>query len=289
MSTPSSPIIVVRKVVKGHGGHHGGAWKVAYADFVTAMMALFIVLWLMNADEQTRQAVAGYFKDPSGRATEIGSGAAGSGANLTVQQDDMSKLKEKIENVMRSLPELSGNVQKQVQMTVTGEGLRIEMLENETGVFFEKGNAQPTDGGHGLLSALALELHKIPNTVLVEGHTDARPFVDGNAYSNWELSRQRRTSRTRSRRAAVRSHQASTWVRRSATASADRTGECVEPPGVRRCRVRCWRYNGSKTSADWIAARRAWRLKNALSASRPRFRRCRQRAARYCGSHTRDR
>lgn len=186
-SQPSAPVIV-RRSVKAHARHHGGAWKVAYADFVTAMMALFIVLWLVNADEATRKAVAGYFKDAAASGTQTGSAAAGSGENLVLQQRDMSKLKEKIEHVMRNLPELSGNLHKQVQMTVTGEGLRIELLENEAGLFFATGDAQPTQNGRGLLTVLAAELQKIPNSVLVEGHTDARPFASGGTYSNWELS-----------------------------------------------------------------------------------------------------
>src|SRR5450755_4254816 len=89
------PIIIKKKIV--HAGHHGGAWKVAYADFVTAMMALFIVLWLMGASEPVKKAVAGYFKDPSGRAADNGSGQGGVGENIGVRKDDMGKLKEKLE------------------------------------------------------------------------------------------------------------------------------------------------------------------------------------------------
>jgi chemotaxis protein MotB len=196
-----SPIIV-RKVVKHHAGHHGGAWKVAYADFVTAMMALFIVLWLMNSDDETKKAISGYFKDPTGSGKEIGSGAAGSGDNLTVQQRDMSNLRAKIDSVMKSLPELTGNMQKQVQMTVTGEGLRIDLMETETGLFFETGNALPTAGGKGLLAALAAELQKMPNKVLVEGHTDSRPFAGSGSYSNWELSVDRANAARRALEAA---------------------------------------------------------------------------------------
>src|SRR5271154_2765909 len=90
-----TPIIIKKKIV--HGGHHGGAWKVAYADFVTAMMALFIVLWLMNSSDQVKKAVGGYFKDPTGTGKLVGSAMAGSGESLSLQKEDMSKLKEKID------------------------------------------------------------------------------------------------------------------------------------------------------------------------------------------------
>jgi chemotaxis protein MotB len=182
-----SPIIV-RKVIRKHEGHHGGAWKVAYADFVTAMMALFIVLWLMNTDDSTKKAVAGYFRDPSGSASGTGSGAAGSGESLALGKDNMGKLKEHMEGVLRQLPDFQKSLEGQVQMTVTGEGLRVELLESESGVFFENGNAQPTGSGTSLLTAIALELQKLPNKVAVEGHTDARPFAAKNHYSNWELA-----------------------------------------------------------------------------------------------------
>lgn len=182
-----SPIIV-RKVIRKHEGHHGGAWKVAYADFVTAMMALFIVLWLVNTDDTTKKAVAGYFRDPSGSAKGMGSGAAGSGESLIVGRQDMDKLKERMEGVLRQLPEFTRSLSGQVQMTVTGEGLRVELLESETGVFFETGNAQPTQSATTLLTAMASELGKLPNKVAVEGHTDSRPFNGQRQYGNWELS-----------------------------------------------------------------------------------------------------
>lgn len=181
-----APVVVVKKKVARHG-HHGGAWKVAYADFVTAMMALFIVLWLMNTSDAVKHAVAGYFRDPSGRGSEQGSGQAGLGDSIPVSKDDMGKLREKLEAAMKQMPELAA-LKDQVRMTVTGEGLRIELLEQEAGTFFESGNAQPTDSGREMLKLLAAELNKLPNKLLIEGHTDARPFSATNSYSNWELS-----------------------------------------------------------------------------------------------------
>ena len=90
--TGKAPIIVIKKVA-GHGGHHGGAWKVAYADFVTAMMALFIVLWLMNSSQKIQKAVGGYFKDPTGKSDKIGSEMAGAKENFVVSKDNMEQLK----------------------------------------------------------------------------------------------------------------------------------------------------------------------------------------------------
>ena len=86
------PIIVIKKK-GGHGGHHGGAWKVAYADFVTAMMALFIVLWLLNSSVKVKKAVAGYFNDPRSSQKESGSDQAGDAENLPVDKQNVEKLK----------------------------------------------------------------------------------------------------------------------------------------------------------------------------------------------------
>lgn len=183
--------IIIRKVKAPHAAHHGGAWKVAYADFVTAMMALFIVLWLVSSNEEVKQAVGGYFRDPRGHGSDKGSGAAGSGEGMTLQVRDMSQLKEKIEGALRQVPEFNEKLQKQVQMTVTGEGLRIELLETENGVFFDTGNAKPTVDAEHLIAVMAAELGKLPNPIVIEGHTDSRPFASGGEYGNWELSADR--------------------------------------------------------------------------------------------------
>src|SRR5438477_6580637 len=98
-----APIIVIKKK-HGHGGHHGGAWKVAYADFVTAMMALFIVLWLLSSDEKVKKAVGGYFTDPSGSGKMMGTDMAGVGDSITVAKDDMEELRDKLEQAVKQLP-----------------------------------------------------------------------------------------------------------------------------------------------------------------------------------------
>jgi chemotaxis protein MotB len=188
-SNPQPPIIIIKKKVSGHG-HHGGAWKVAYADFVTAMMALFIVLWLLNSSAKVKKAVAGYFQDPTGKGRQIGSGEAGTGETLAMAKDDMSQLKEKLAQAMKEIPEFQ-ELNDQVQITVTGEGLRIELLETEKGMFFQSGSPQPTKTGEDLLVTLARELAKLPNDILLEGHTDAKPFAGDGKYSNWELSSDR--------------------------------------------------------------------------------------------------
>jgi chemotaxis protein MotB len=183
------PIIIIRKK-GGHGGHHGGAWKVAYADFVTAMMALFIVLWLMNASDQVKKAISVYFTDPSGLGKQTGSGLAGTGEALSIAKDDMANLKEKLQQALKKSPEFE-SLKDHVQMTVTGEGLRIEMLENEKGIFFESGSAVPTSVGKEMIVLLSKELGALPNDLLIEGHTDSKPYSGKAEYSNWELSADR--------------------------------------------------------------------------------------------------
>jgi chemotaxis protein MotB len=188
-SAPTAPIIIVKKK-GGHAGHHGGAWKVAYADFVTAMMALFIVLWLLNTNQKVQEAVSGYFKDPKGYKALAGTGAAGSGEALAVDRGDMERLSEKLQQAMSKMPEFQ-KIKDQVEVTVTGEGLRVELLETETGVFFETGSPKPSLRGEEMIRLVAGELGRLPNEVVIEGHTDSRPFSNEASYGNWELSADR--------------------------------------------------------------------------------------------------
>jgi chemotaxis protein MotB len=185
----TQPIIIIRKKVN-HGGHHGGAWKVAYADFVTAMMALFIVLWLLNSSVQVRKAISAYFQDPSGTGSHSGSASTGTGETVSVGKDDMNQLKDKLEQALKKSPEFE-KLKDYVQMSVTGEGLRVEMMESDKGIFFESGSGRPSATGHELILRLGEELKKLPNDLLIEGHTDAKPFANGGEYSNWELSTDR--------------------------------------------------------------------------------------------------
>ncbi|MDQ2712344.1 MAG: OmpA family protein [Acidobacteriota bacterium] len=187
----AQPIIIIRKKVSHEGGHHGGAWKVAYADFVTAMMALFIVLWLMASSDQVKKSIASYFLDPQGRKHEIGSGGLnGSGQSMFLSVNDMQKLKEKLQQALRSLPAIE-KLKDQITMTITGEGLRIELVENSRGVFFESGNAKPTSLAVEAIGVLAGQLGQLPNPIVIEGHTDAASYSSPGGYTNWELSSDR--------------------------------------------------------------------------------------------------
>lgn len=170
-------------------GHRGGAWKVAYADFVTALMALFIVLWLVNSGTEIRKAVSGYFKDPKGYRKLNGSAHAGTGEALAVSKSNIEKLKESLEEAMKKLPGFQ-NFSKNVQFSVTGEGLRIELLEKDKGLFFQTGSAKLTDNGQRLFDLLAQQISALPNGIAIEGHTDSQSFRSQtlDAYGNWELS-----------------------------------------------------------------------------------------------------
>jgi chemotaxis protein MotB len=206
MATP--PIIVIKKK-SGHGGHHGGAWKVAYADFVTAMMALFIVLWLMNSSKQLQVAVGGYFKDPTGTAKKVGTNQSGSGENFQLTKQNMAQLKEQLQKNIRSITDLE-KLRKNIEMTVTAEGLRIELLESDKGTFFDSGSSALNQSGREMLVLLAEELGKVPNRISIEGHTDAKPFSERANYSNWELSSDRANAARRiMQQAGIRADQVS--------------------------------------------------------------------------------
>ncbi len=179
------PIIIKKKIT--HAGHHGGAWKVAYADFVTAMMALFIVLWLMNTSKQIQEAVGGYFKDPTGTSKRVGSDMVGSGENFTVNKDNMEELKEQLQKAIREVPNFD-KLKNHIDMTVTNEGLRIELTESAAGTFFDSGSPKISRDGYEILQMLAEELGKLPNKIAIEGHTDSKPYAEGAAYTNWESS-----------------------------------------------------------------------------------------------------
>lgn len=194
------PTIVIKRKAP-HGASHGGAWKVAYADFVTAMMALFIVLWLMNASKQIQDAIGGYFKDPTGTAKKVGSDMMGSGQNFFVSKKNMEQLKEQLQKAVRQVPDFE-RLKNHIDMTVTNEGLRIELTESATGTFFDQGSAKFNVDGQDLLFALAAELGKLPNKIYVEGHTDSKPYSKGADYTNWELS----TDRANDARRLLQSH-----------------------------------------------------------------------------------
>jgi chemotaxis protein MotB len=183
------PIVILKKKA-GHGGHHGGAWKVAYADFVTAMMSLFMVMWLMNSSKPVKEAISGYFRDPSGTAEKKGTTLEGTGENFTLTKDNMPKLKDQLEQKIRQMNDFD-KLKDHIEITVTNEGLRIELMESASGTFFDSGSSKLNADGRDMLITLAQELGKLPNKLSIEGHTDSKPYASTGAYSNWELSTDR--------------------------------------------------------------------------------------------------
>jgi chemotaxis protein MotB len=184
------PPIIIKKVVS-HGGHHGGAWKVAYADFVTAMMALFIVLWLMSSTtKHTQDAIGGYFRDPNGTAKVAGTIKQGDEEKPIPKKEDLTKLKQSLLKSIQNIDSLK-KLGKQIEITITDEGLRIELLEDKKGTFFETGSPKPTPVLVELLKVLSVQLGTLPNKLSVEGHTDATPYSSTAGYGNWELSADR--------------------------------------------------------------------------------------------------
>jgi len=191
--------IIVKK--KGHGGgHHGGAWKVAYADFVTAMMALFIVLWIVGQNSSVKQAISMYFNDPGVFSGGTSAGGIHSGTapvsppkpenvivgNVEAEMDKLKAEGKKIEGKISSVAAFE-KFKDKIEISVTRDGMRIELIEDSKGLFFDIGSAKVKDETIRLLKLIAAEVGKLPNNIIVEGYTDARPFVSEN-YSNWELS-----------------------------------------------------------------------------------------------------
>ena len=193
---PDSPATAALAGISKRGypeKRRSGAWKVAYADFVTALMALFIVLWIMNASATVKQSVQGYFKDPRGYTRKLGAGIASSSEGIRIERANLHQIQTRIEEALRKMPDFA-LIRKNVVFSVTGEGLRIDLLETEQGMFFITGNPLPTPAGDRLLNVLAVELQRMPNELVIEGHTDATPFRNSTAssrYANWELAADR--------------------------------------------------------------------------------------------------
>jgi chemotaxis protein MotB len=197
------PVRIIYRRKKGVHAHHGGAWKVALADFMTAMFALFLVLWLVNQSSDVKAAVAGYFQDPLGRAKEFGSSILpGDGAQAStvrvlnptqivdLRRDRLNQVARQLRERLDQVPELAG-LRDKVDIELTAEGLRVQLLEDPKGVFFQTGSANLSKSGRDMLAMLASELGKLPNKIRIEGHTDARPYSGRSSYTNWELSADR--------------------------------------------------------------------------------------------------
>jgi len=219
-----SQTIVIKRIKKGGHGHHGGAWKIAYADFVTAMMAFFLLMWLLSATtEEEKEKLQVYFSQPLEVALFGNSGAGsasvfeGSGgtSNESPNRDTASeaarmqlaaslrsdreradfarleRLKQKVENAMMSDPALEESLD-QLKLDITGEGLRIQIFDEAGRSMFDSGGSAPRPQMRALLQQLGAVLAQVPNRISLEGHTDAVPFTGGaKGYTNWELSSDR--------------------------------------------------------------------------------------------------
>ncbi|MFQ5562713.1 MAG: flagellar motor protein MotB [Parvularculaceae bacterium] len=215
--------IIIKRVKKVSGeGHHGGAWKVAYADFVTAMMAFFLLMWLLNATtEEQRKGIADYFNPaiPISQVSGGGSdmfngatvfsedtlaknGAGGSEAFSRESQkadaadgsdDEEEKTLEGVKKdlLKRALEDEGDSLARHIQTRMTPEGLVIELVEVDGSPLFELGSSQPSKTMRRLLEIVADAISIVANDVAIVGHTDSRAYSNGRAYSNWELSTDR--------------------------------------------------------------------------------------------------
>jgi chemotaxis protein MotB len=210
------PEVKIRIVKKkgGHGGAHGGAWKVAYADFVTAMMAFFLLMWLLNsADKNTKAGIAGMFQDPNFFNTErgkeilsnYGKGILPGGRGMAPGPDgggtpDVEAAQERERKALQSAADaIEGAFQNdallqafkdQVSLDFTDEGLRIQIQDKAARVLFDSGSAKLKPYTLSILQEIARELGKLPNKVVIGGHTDSQQYP-GQTYTNWELSTER--------------------------------------------------------------------------------------------------
>jgi len=220
--------IIIKRVKKGGGhGHHGGAWKIAYADFVTAMMAFFLLMWLLGSTTKgDLQGIADHFNTPLKVALSGGSGSGdsssvikGGGEDLTrtvgqVKRGDVEqthrnvnlqampadaqraeaqakRVKAKVEEAIERNPKLR-ELRSQVRMEVTTEGLRIQIVDDQNRPMFDSGAAVVKPYMRELLGEIARVLNEVESRITLTGHTDAAPFSGGErGYSNWELSADR--------------------------------------------------------------------------------------------------
>jgi chemotaxis protein MotB len=228
--------IIVKRIKKTAGGHHGGAWKIAYADFVTAMMAFFLLMWLLGSTSKgDLEGISEFFKNPLKVAMSGGSGSGdsssvikGGGTDLTrrngqVKKGDMETnkktydlndaraalekaegerlktLKMKIEAVIEANPILK-KYQNQLLLDITSEGLRIQIVDEQNRPMFALAKATLQPYTSEILHVLGMVLNDVPNRIGLSGHTDSTPYFSDAGYSNWELSADRANA---SRRALV--------------------------------------------------------------------------------------
>jgi len=219
--------IIIKRIKKGGHDFHGGSWKVAFADFATAMMAFFLLLWLMgNTNEAEKKAISGYFNDPSGVANQsgattsiIGEGGADSAViqieapdvklsdeaaedDLELNEQQLLDLAEQremqqLELLKSDLEELVAtseafeDYKEQVFIDITPSGLRIQIVDKDKRPMFDSASAELKFYSQEILKGLAEVLTKVPNKLSITGHTDATPFTEREDYGNWELSADR--------------------------------------------------------------------------------------------------
>jgi chemotaxis protein MotB len=206
MAGKDKQIIRIVKKKKGHAAHHGGSWKVAYADFVTAMMAFFMVMWLLSMDQKMKDAIEGYFSNPVGFKKGFSSGTN----IISSGNSPAGEMKPPLRILIRNAEEKRfGDVAKDLRDRLNGSadlralgahieavqtkaGLRIELIESGTGqTFFPNGSAQPTPTTIAALRLIGSELSEMQTPLIIEGHTDSQQFGSTAAYTNWELSSDR--------------------------------------------------------------------------------------------------
>lgn len=205
--------VIIRKVKKKtHGGHHGGSWKVAYADFVTAMMAFFLLLWLlaMVAPER-RVAMADYFQnfnilksDTQQSGSSILDKSAGVLDMGQVAKKEQLRMKtetktspEELAKIMRvAIEDKLQSMKNQVFIDTTKEGIRIQIVDNEGSEIFRLGSDEPTEKARQIIRLVSENIREKPNRIVLEGHTDSAPFKNAQI-TNWELSTSRASAARR--------------------------------------------------------------------------------------------
>lgn len=190
------PKVRIKKVAGHGGGHSGGSWKVAYADFVTAMMALFLVLWLVSqGDQKLRSSIANYFRAPGAFDTTRGnvfSKGDGQGddkvSTIMAAKDDQTALYSTAALLRKRLS--SATQSDHIKIDITEEGLHIQILDKADQASFESGSAVLTPNTKAIIADIAATIKNLPNSIQIGGHTDAYIYP-GAGYSNWELSADR--------------------------------------------------------------------------------------------------
>jgi chemotaxis protein MotB len=243
-------IIVIRRKRKGHAAHHGGAWKVAYADFVTAMMAFFLVMWLMAQKQEVKASIGGYFRDPGVFDYQKSQGILPGGrpgvepprppetarptdpAELQKEEQALSAAARRIKDNLMQVPEFA-TLRDQIEFVVTPEGLRIELVERSGSSFFDSGSAALRGESERILTVIARELGRLANDVVIEGHTDSRAYSNGDHYGNWELS----SDRANAARRVMEGHGLGVHQVRSVRGFADTALHIKDPLDSRNRRV----------------------------------------------------